>query len=71
MQVLSNAKAIALDDPSSELFVVDETNLLAPSTEKYLAGLLKKLQDDTGLKLRTNLRPSELPHRAWINYLCS
>ena len=54
LQVQTYVKA-AEEDGSSQLFVVDETNLLAPSTEKYLERLLKKLQEDTGLKLRPEL----------------
>jgi len=45
---------------STELFLVDETNLLAPSTEKYLEKLLRKLQEDTGLKLRVICPPTGL-----------
>ena len=51
-QVEASARA---EEDGSPLFVVDETNLLTPSTEKYLDRLLKKLEDDTGLKLRATL----------------
>ena len=55
LQVEASAKAEEESAASASLYVVDETNLLAPSTEKYLERLLKKLQADTGLKLRALL----------------
>ena len=51
----SQVEAATAEEDGSPLFVVDETNLLTPSTEKYLDRLLKKLEDDTGLKLRATL----------------
>lgn len=57
MGVEASARA---EEDGSPLFVVDETNLLTPSTEKYLDRLLKKLEDDTGLKLRVICPPRDL-----------
>mmetsp|Transcript_3019 Transcript_3019/g.6893 ORF Transcript_3019/g.6893 Transcript_3019/m.6893 type:complete len:232 (+) Transcript_3019:38-733(+) len=53
-------EAATAEEDGSPLFVVDETNLLTPSTEKYLDRLLKKLEDDTGLKLRVICPPRDL-----------
>jgi len=43
--------------PAVEL-VIDETNLMAPSTRKYLDKILRRLQEDTGLKLRVICPPA-------------
>ena len=40
------------EEVSNDLVLVDETNLLLPSTEKNLNRLLRTLQQQTGLKLR-------------------
>jgi len=41
-------------------FVYDATNLLAPSTRKYLDKLLRRLQEETGLKARVICPPAGL-----------
>eukprot|EP00435_Cladocopium_sp_Y103_P058452 s449_g20.t1 len=57
--VLSKAApAVAEEEPSSDLVLVDATNLLLPSTEKNLNRLLRKLQQETGLKLRLICPPN-------------
>lgn len=43
--------------PTREL-VVDATNVIAPSTRKYLDKVLRRLQEDTGLKVRVICPPS-------------
>ncbi|CAL1137138.1 unnamed protein product [Cladocopium goreaui] len=51
--VLGKAAAAMAEEPiSSDLVLVDATNLLLPSTETNLNRLLRKLQQETGLKLR-------------------
>lgn len=49
---------VVLEDtlPKREL-VLDETNLLAPSTRKYLDKVLRRLQGETGLKVRVICPP--------------
>ncbi|CAJ1401821.1 unnamed protein product [Effrenium voratum] len=43
---------------AEQQMIVDDTNLLAPSTEKSLDRILRKLQADTGLKLRVVCPPT-------------
>mmetsp|Transcript_27465 Transcript_27465/g.53676 ORF Transcript_27465/g.53676 Transcript_27465/m.53676 type:complete len:297 (+) Transcript_27465:31-921(+) len=52
-------------------FVLDETNIIAPSTETYLDKVLRRLQLDTGLKVRVICPPAGLQNErtAFKEYL--
>ncbi|CAE8607959.1 unnamed protein product [Polarella glacialis] len=51
--------------------IIDETKLVASSTEKYLDGLLRGLQRDTGLKVRVICPPAGIQgdRKAFAEYL--
>jgi len=59
------AAALALPKASlaalpKRLFVLDETNIITPATEAYLDKVLRRLQEDTGLKVRVIAPPAGL-----------